>query len=94
MVARYAPPVSYNFLNLIRLGSDKTTVFEQVIHLSLISHTFANSSNKSFQPSFNKMARIPCISTYLTDISFAYLVIFIIKSRTNNPGSCQLHIIF
>ncbi|KAK4264948.1 hypothetical protein QN277_026061 [Acacia crassicarpa] len=29
MVARYAPPVSYNFLNLISLGSDKTTVFEQ-----------------------------------------------------------------
>ncbi|XP_057751064.1 uncharacterized protein LOC130969395 isoform X1 [Arachis stenosperma] len=29
MVARYAPPISYNFLNLIRLGSDKTTVFEQ-----------------------------------------------------------------
>ncbi|XP_050894715.1 uncharacterized protein LOC127101371 isoform X1 [Lathyrus oleraceus] len=29
MVARYAPPVSYNFLNLIRLGSDKTTIFEQ-----------------------------------------------------------------
>ncbi|XP_027334109.1 LMBR1 domain-containing protein 2 homolog A isoform X1 [Abrus precatorius] len=28
MVARYAPPVSYNFLNLIRLG-DKTTIFEQ-----------------------------------------------------------------
>ncbi|XP_019463616.1 PREDICTED: LMBR1 domain-containing protein 2 homolog A-like isoform X2 [Lupinus angustifolius] len=29
MVARYAPPISYNFLNLIRLGSDKTTIFEQ-----------------------------------------------------------------
>ncbi|WJX47512.1 hypothetical protein P8452_34190 [Trifolium repens] len=29
MIARYAPPVSYNFLNLIRLGSDKTTIFEQ-----------------------------------------------------------------
>ncbi|KAF7839917.1 LMBR1 domain-containing protein 2-like protein A [Senna tora] len=29
MVARYAPPVSYNFLNLIRLDSDKTTVFEK-----------------------------------------------------------------
>ncbi|XP_054815399.1 uncharacterized protein LOC129315595 isoform X2 [Prosopis cineraria] len=29
MVARYAPPVSYNFLNLISLGSDKATVFEQ-----------------------------------------------------------------
>ncbi|XP_028752340.1 LMBR1 domain-containing protein 2 homolog A [Neltuma alba] len=29
MVARYAPPVSYNFLNLSSLGSDKTTVFEQ-----------------------------------------------------------------
>ncbi|KAJ1405324.1 LMBR1-like membrane protein [Sesbania bispinosa] len=29
MIARYAPPISYNFLNLIRLGSDKTTIFEQ-----------------------------------------------------------------
>ncbi|KHN44358.1 LMBR1 domain-containing protein 2 like A [Glycine soja] len=29
MVARYAPPVSYNFLNLIRLGKNKTTLFEQ-----------------------------------------------------------------
>ncbi|KAK7247392.1 hypothetical protein RIF29_42275 [Crotalaria pallida] len=29
MVARYAPPISYNFLNLIRLGSDKITIFEQ-----------------------------------------------------------------
>ncbi|KAG4398906.1 hypothetical protein GLYMA_08G133200v4 [Glycine max] len=31
MIARYAPPISYNFLNLIRLGSDKTTIFEQVV---------------------------------------------------------------
>jgi len=30
MIARYAPPISYNFLNLIRLGSDKTTIFEKV----------------------------------------------------------------
>ncbi|CAJ2667885.1 LMBR1 domain-containing protein 2 homolog A-like isoform X1 [Trifolium pratense] len=29
MVARYAPPVSYNFLNLIRLGPDKETIFEK-----------------------------------------------------------------
>ncbi|WVZ23030.1 hypothetical protein V8G54_001574 [Vigna mungo] len=29
MIARYAPPISYNFLNLIRLGSDKTTIFEK-----------------------------------------------------------------
>ncbi|KAI3755297.1 hypothetical protein L1987_55093 [Smallanthus sonchifolius] len=28
-VARYAPPVSYNFLNLIRLPRDATTVFER-----------------------------------------------------------------
>jgi len=34
MIARYAPPVSYNFLNLIRLGSHKTTIFEKVIILS------------------------------------------------------------
>ncbi|EPS72902.1 hypothetical protein M569_01845, partial [Genlisea aurea] len=29
MVARYAPPISYNFLNLISLGEGKTTIFEQ-----------------------------------------------------------------
>lgn len=29
MVARYAPPISYNFLNLIRLDGDKETIFEQ-----------------------------------------------------------------
>ncbi|KAI3462094.1 hypothetical protein Pfo_018757 [Paulownia fortunei] len=29
MVARYAPPISYNFLNLISLGGDKKTIFEQ-----------------------------------------------------------------
>lgn len=30
MVARYAPPISYNFLNLIRLGSNAKTIFERV----------------------------------------------------------------
>ncbi|XP_012840823.1 PREDICTED: LOW QUALITY PROTEIN: LMBR1 domain-containing protein 2 homolog A-like [Erythranthe guttata] len=29
MVARYAPPISYNFLNLISLGKGKETIFEQ-----------------------------------------------------------------
>ncbi|KAF6152118.1 hypothetical protein GIB67_031440 [Kingdonia uniflora] len=29
MVARYAPPISYNFLNLIRLDGDAKTVFEK-----------------------------------------------------------------
>ncbi|KAI3506505.1 hypothetical protein L1887_28866 [Cichorium endivia] len=29
MVARYAPPISYNFLNLIRLDGKKKTIFEQ-----------------------------------------------------------------
>ncbi|KAJ6791957.1 LMBR1 domain-containing protein 2-like protein A [Iris pallida] len=29
MVARYAPPISYNFLNLIRLGGDAKTIFEK-----------------------------------------------------------------
>ncbi|XP_020586630.1 LMBR1 domain-containing protein 2 homolog A-like isoform X2 [Phalaenopsis equestris] len=29
MVARYAPPISYNFLNLIRLDRDNKTVFEK-----------------------------------------------------------------
>ncbi|CAA2997918.1 LMBR1 domain-containing protein 2 homolog B [Olea europaea subsp. europaea] len=28
MVARYAPPISYNFLNLINLGEGKETIFE------------------------------------------------------------------
>jgi hypothetical protein len=31
MVARYAPPISYNFLNLIRLGGNAKTTFEKVI---------------------------------------------------------------
>ncbi|KAL5538170.1 hypothetical protein UlMin_045548 [Ulmus minor] len=29
MVARYAPPISYNFLNLIRLPADRRTIFEK-----------------------------------------------------------------
>ncbi|XP_074333183.1 uncharacterized protein LOC141671015 [Apium graveolens] len=29
MVARYAPPISYNFLNLISLGKKKQTIFEK-----------------------------------------------------------------
>ncbi|XP_010272982.1 PREDICTED: LMBR1 domain-containing protein 2 homolog A-like [Nelumbo nucifera] len=29
MVARYAPPISYNFLNLIHLGGDAKTIFEK-----------------------------------------------------------------
>lgn len=29
MVARYAPPISYNFLNLISLGGGKKTIFEK-----------------------------------------------------------------
>uniref|UniRef100_A0A2P2M4Q6 LMBR1 domain-containing protein 2 homolog A n=1 Tax=Rhizophora mucronata TaxID=61149 RepID=A0A2P2M4Q6_RHIMU len=35
MVARYAPPISYNFLNLISLG-DKKTIFEKVILLFIL----------------------------------------------------------
>lgn len=30
MVARYAPPISYNFLNLIHLDKDAKTIFEKV----------------------------------------------------------------
>lgn len=37
MVARYAPPISYNFLNLINLGEGKETIFEAV---SFLSHLF------------------------------------------------------
>ncbi|XP_049403924.1 uncharacterized protein LOC125867459 [Solanum stenotomum] len=29
MIARYAPPISYNFLNLISLGENKKTIFEK-----------------------------------------------------------------
>ena len=43
MVARYAPPISYNFLNLIRLGPHKTTIFEQVILLYLMNPLTVNS---------------------------------------------------
>jgi hypothetical protein len=48
MVARYAPPISYNFLNLIRLDGDERTIFEQVfpcccVHYSqMASHTLIN----------------------------------------------------
>jgi len=42
MVARYAPPISYNFLNLINLDS-KETIFEKV--------TFLLSSLFIFSPS-------------------------------------------
>ena len=31
MVARYAPPISYNYLNLISLGYKVYTIFEKVI---------------------------------------------------------------
>lgn len=31
MIARYAPPISYNFINLIRLHDDEETIFEKVI---------------------------------------------------------------
>jgi hypothetical protein len=33
MVARYAPAISYNFLNLVHLGGDVRTTFEKVIVL-------------------------------------------------------------
>jgi hypothetical protein len=33
MVARYAPPISYNFLNLIHLGDNVKTTFEKVMVL-------------------------------------------------------------
>jgi len=39
MVARYAPPISYNFLNLIRLDGNAKTIFEQVI----LNHALATS---------------------------------------------------
>lgn len=37
MVARYAPPISYNFLNLIRLDGNAKTIFEKVGLLSCYS---------------------------------------------------------
>lgn len=33
MIARYAPAISYNFLNLVHLGGDVRTTFEKVIVL-------------------------------------------------------------
>lgn len=45
MVARYAPPVSFNFLNLIRLGGNVKTVFEKVIivlFFLLLDHLFCS----------------------------------------------------
>lgn len=44
MVARYAPPISYNFLNLIRLDGDEKTIFEQVF-LRCCVHTSQMASH-------------------------------------------------
>lgn len=41
MVARYAPPISYNFLNLIRLGGDAKTTFEKVKVVQFFWYSFA-----------------------------------------------------
>lgn len=64
MVARYAPPVSYNFLNLIRLG-DQKTIFEKVSYKSLKTvgldkvqlhtQTFVCSCTKEFVSPFVRM---------------------------------------
>jgi hypothetical protein len=40
MVARYAPPISYNFLNLIRLGGNVKTTFEKVIAWQYVHVTY------------------------------------------------------
>ncbi|XP_058096927.1 uncharacterized protein LOC131242353 isoform X4 [Magnolia sinica] len=46
MVARYAPPISYNFLNLIRLGGGLKTIFEKDIGTAETKVT-ANLSEES-----------------------------------------------
>ncbi|XP_061336562.1 uncharacterized protein LOC133283681 isoform X2 [Gastrolobium bilobum] len=49
MVARYAPPISYNFLNLIRLGPHKTTIFEQRMgNIDRAVPFFGNRFNKIY----------------------------------------------
>lgn len=40
MVVRYAPPISYNFLNLIRLGGNAKTIFEKVTSLIIYALLF------------------------------------------------------
>lgn len=41
MVARYAAPISYNFLNLIRLDDNAKTIFEKVT--STVNHLLSAS---------------------------------------------------
>ncbi|GMQ01562.1 hypothetical protein CsSME_00048157 [Camellia sinensis var. sinensis] len=52
MVARYAPPISYNFLNLIRLGEkdeDKKTIFEKRMgNIDQAVPFFGNGFNKIY----------------------------------------------
>jgi hypothetical protein len=43
MVARYAPPISYNFLNLIHLGGNAKTTFEKVIFFICSFPVFFNT---------------------------------------------------
>ncbi|XP_057417002.1 uncharacterized protein LOC130711419 isoform X2 [Lotus japonicus] len=64
MIARYAPAISYNFLNLIRLDSHKTTIFEQ---------RMGNIDNAVpfFGDKFNKIyPLIMCIYTILVASNF------------------------
>jgi len=43
MVARYAAPISYNFLNLINIGGDRKTVFEKVFYCCLQLYLLFNN---------------------------------------------------
>lgn len=43
MVARYAPPISYNFLNLINLENGATTTFEKVCGIVYSVFSFVSS---------------------------------------------------
>ncbi|XP_028776553.1 LMBR1 domain-containing protein 2 homolog A isoform X2 [Neltuma alba] len=48
MVARYAPPISYNFLNLIRLGSHETIFEKRMGNIDKAVPFFGNKFNKIY----------------------------------------------
>ncbi|KAK4256668.1 hypothetical protein QN277_006362 [Acacia crassicarpa] len=48
MVARYAPPISYNFLNLIRLGSHETVFEKRMGNIDKAVPFFGNQFNKIY----------------------------------------------
>ncbi|KAK6241331.1 hypothetical protein SCA6_006720 [Theobroma cacao] len=54
MVARYAPPISYNFLNLIHLPGNRKTIFEKVTgHLNDFYYASCPCSTVPFEEKFD-----------------------------------------